>query len=113
MNANGGDPRLHRLFVEGVHELLVVKSPRVFRGLGLQRIADCVALPAVRLHLGDTAVDLLYPAGLGRGEQRMEQQALRARNTVDGLVSKLDLIVRQEPCRGIVEWSTAQQGHYR
>ena len=113
MDADRGDPRLHRLFVEGIDELLVVEPPRVFRGLRLQRVADRIALPAVGLDLGDAAVDLFHPAGLGRGEQRMKEQPLGAGDAVDGLVRELDLIVRQEPRCRVVERSAAQQGHLR
>src|SRR5690349_18795443 len=72
MDADGGGPRLYRLVVERIDQLLVIEPPRVFRGLGLPRVADRVALPAVWLHLGDATVDLFHPAGLGRSEQRME-----------------------------------------
>jgi hypothetical protein len=41
----------------------------------------------------------------------MEQQALGAGDTVDGLIRELDLIVGQGPCCGIVERGTAQQSN--
>ena len=111
MDADGGNTGLHRLVVERINELLVIEPPRVLRRLRLQRIADCIAFPAVGFDLGNATVDFFHPAGLARRKQRMEQKAFGARNAVDGLVRELDLVIGQKPGRRIVERSTAQQRH--
>src|SRR2546425_5405770 len=61
VDANGRDAGLHGLFVEGVHELVVVEPPVRAQLGGEQRVADGVTLPAVRLERRDRAVHFLHP----------------------------------------------------
>ena len=110
MDTDSANIRFHGLFIERIHQLLVVESPGVF-GFGGQRITNGVRLPTVGPELVDGFIDLVHPARLPWGDHDMTQHAPGARHAVDHIHGFANLLVGQEPPRLIVERCTTQQRH--
>ncbi len=111
MDADGRDARLHGLLVERVDELLVVEPPVRLELGRKERIADRVALPAVRLQGRDRAVDDLHPSVLLRREHGVAKQPARSGELVDGMAGGGDLVVGQEIPARVVEGRAREQRH--